>query len=1134
MEKEKNTARTLWAAFLIVLVLSAGVLFIRFISRYGEGLEKARLRALADTAAASFDMDTVGGLRGSREDEGTDRFNGIRDQLARIRKADSSARFVYLLAARNEKIVFLADGESPLSVDYSRPGDIYTDAPEGAYRAFAGKVSLVEGPYVDKWGKWVTGFAPLVREGTGQAVAVLGIDFSAKGWHEAISRYRTFGIIVTIMNAVIVILLIFGNYNQRGYNLRISRLNEELREELGRRSRMEETLCESEEKYRTLIEVSRELIYTTDRKGILTYVNPNMEKILGFEPGELNGQSFARIAAPEGLDTLRNLFRRAMEGEHIPVYEADLIRKDGTRIPMEFNGATLYGRDGEPVGHYGSGRDISERKKAEDERRGYESRLASIIDFLPDATLAVDREGRVISWNRAIEEMTGVPAEEMLGKGDYAYAVPFYGKKRPILVDFVFSWNPDLEKEYSFIRKEGDTLYTETAVPFVRGENRILWGKASPLYDAAGNVVGAIESIRDMTERKRSEDALKLSEERYRTILEEMEDGYQEVDIEGNFTFFNESFRRIFGYSREELLGTSFRNYAADEDTADRIYEAYNEMFRTGNPIRRFEWDVLTKGGMRRTVEFSASLMRDSGGHRRGFRGVVRDVTDRKVAEEQYRVIANSSPVGVYIVQDGRICFANPYIPAYSGYSLEELLGSRILNYVHPDDRESVANNARSMLRGELTSPYEYRIVDKRGKVLWLMETVVYISFRGGPAVLGNTMDVTERKEAEAERSRLREQLTRSQKMEAIGTLAGGIAHDFNNLLTGILGHASLMSMGMEKDNPYRERLEGIEELVQSGANLTRQLLGFARGGRFELKPIDLNAVLDKTSTLFSRTKKEISIHRKFEEGLWVVDADRGQIEQVLMNLFVNAWQAMPEGGDLYLETRNVLLDGKYVQPYDLPPGKYVKLSVTDTGVGMDEKTMGRIFDPFFTTKEMGRGTGLGLSIVYGIVRGHRGIITVYSEKGHGTTFSIYLPASRQVETSREKDDAGSLLYGKETVLVVDDEEMVVKVTKDMLAGLGYRVLTARSGPEALKIFESTAKGIDLVLLDMIMPEMNGEQTFEKLKEIRPDVRVILCSGYSLNGQAAGIMAKGCRAFLQKPFLISGLSRVVREVLDGK
>jgi len=1131
MEKGKYHTNTGWIIVLVGCVLLGGIAFTQFITRYGENLERTRLQALADTAASSFDTDTVSKLQGSRKDTGMDSFNRIRDQLKRIQTANPNLRFVYLIALKNERLVFLADAEPPLSSDYSPPGDVYADAPPGAYRVFESHASIIEGPYSDKWGEWVTGFAPLVHPGTGRTIAVLGLDFDAEYWRNSISRYRWFGITVTVMNTVIMMMLAFGIYFQRGYNLRISHLNEELSQELNKRKKMEEALCESEDKYRTIIEASQDLIYTTDMNGIFTYANPKLEKRLDYETGELRGKSFAQITAPEYIDVLRNYFRKAMKGEHIPVYEADLVRKDGIKVPVEFNATTLFDRHGRPSGHYGIGRDITERKKTERERREYELRLASIINFQPDATLAIDTEGKIIAWNRAIEDMTGVGAAEMLGKGSHEYAVPFYGNRRPILIDFVFSWNDEIEKQYSYIKKEGDTLFTETAVPFVRGKNRILWAKASPLYDTEGKIVGAIESIRDVTERKHSEEALRLSEERYRTILEEMEDGYQEVDLSGNFTFFNESFRRIFGYPREELMGSNFKRYAADEETADKVYVAYNHMFSTGNPIKRLEWDIITKDGIRRTVEFSASLLRDSTGHRKGFRGIVRDVTDRKVAEEQYRIIADSSPGGVYIVQDGRICFANPQIPAYSGYPEEELLGSRILDYVHPEDRESVKNNARKMLRGEISSPYEYRIVDQRGKTRWLMETVVPISYRGRQAVLGNTMDITEQKEAEEEKARLREQLVKSQKMEAIGTLAGGIAHDFNNLLMGILGQASLLSLGMEEGHPYRERLKGIEDLVQSGAHLTRQLLGFARGGRYELRTTDLNELLEKISVMFIRTRKEIVLHRELGEGLWTVDADRGQIEQVLMNLFVNAWQAMPGGGNLDLGTQNVFLDEKYVQPYGLSPGNYVKIMVTDSGTGMDEKTIQRIFEPFFTTKEMGRGTGLGLSIVYGIIRGHKGIINVYSEKGHGTTFSIYLPASRG-DVSQEKDRPGKLLYGTETILVVDDEDMIVNVTKDMLEGLGYNVLTAGSGSEALEICRSRMNGVDAVILDMIMPGMSGGETFERLKEFRPDIRVILSSGYSLNGQATGIMAKGCRAFLQKPFMIRDLSQVVRRVLD--
>ena len=275
--------------------------------------------------------------------------------------------------------------------------------------------------------------------------------------------------------------------------------------------------------------------------------------------------------------------------------------------------------------------------------------------------------------------------------------------------------------------------------------------------------------------------------------------------------------------------------------------------------------------------------------------------------------------------------------------------------------------------------------------------------------------------------------------MEAIGTLAGGIAHDFNNLLMGIQGYASLTLLDLDPSNPNYERLKRIEEQVQSGADLTKQLLGFARGGRYEVKPADMNEIIEKTSSMFGRTKKEISIHRKYGKDLWSVEVDRGQMEQVFLNLYVNAWQAMPGGGEIYLETENVLLDDEQAFPYSVRPGKYVKIAVTDTGTGMDEKTRERIFDPFFTTKEMGRGTGLGLATVYGIIKGHKGMINVYSEPGHGTTFTIYLPASEK-KVVKEKTAAGKILMGTETILLVDDEKMVLEVSKELLASMGYQV----------------------------------------------------------------------------------------------
>jgi len=366
-----------------------------------------------------------------------------------------------------------------------------------------------------------------------------------------------------------------------------------------------------------------------------------------------------------------------------------------------------------------------------------------------------------------------------------------------------------------------------------------------------------------------------------------------------------------------------------------------------------------------------------------------------------------------------------------------------------------------------------------------------------------------------------------------MGTLAGGIAHDFNNLLMAIQGRASIALMNKDFSHPDFEHLKEIEGHVESAVGLTRQLLGFARGGKYEVRSTDLNELIKKQNKMFGRTKKEITIKGTYEKDLWPVEIDRGQVEQVLLNLYVNAWQAMPGGGDLYVETENVVFGDDYVKPFVIEPGRYVKISVRDMGIGMDKSTRERIFDPFFTTKEMGRGTGLGLASAYGIIKNHGGFINVYSEKGHGTIFNVYLPASLK-DVIEQKRSARETLRGSETVLFVDDEVMIIEVAEELLKCLGYKTLIAGSGKEAIEVFEAHKERIDMVILDMIMPDMSGSEVYDRIKDINPEVKVLLSSGYTLDGAASEIVNRGCNGFIQKPFKIKELSQKLREILDDR
>ena len=502
-----------------------------------------------------------------------------------------------------------------------------------------------------------------------------------------------------------------------------------------------------------------------------------------------------------------------------------------------------------------------------------------------------------------------------------------------------------------------------------------------------------------------------------------------------------------------------------------------------------------------------------------------------KDAEEhsRYKELFENVDDAVYILdQEGNIVEANEAAYSQLGYSRDDFFKLNLTRIMPQEHANSIVEQLGHGGLKKITMETSHHTT--RGQAIAVEIHSRAITYRGRNVILNVARDISQRIEAEEEKKRLEAQLTHAQKMEAIGTLAGGVAHDFNNLLMGIQGYLSLMRLDTEPDHPHDKYLQGIEENVGSAANLTEQLLGFARKGKYTPRPTNLNDIVEKSTRMFTRTRKEITVVKRTEEKIWNVEIDRGQIEQVLINLYLNAWHAMPDGGDLFIQTENVVLSTEYCQPYELPGGPYVKVSVTDTGIGMNQKTMNRIFEPFFTTKEVGKGTGLGLASAYGIIKNHNGIIRVYSEMGHGTTFTIYLPVSEAEEVISEEIKT-DMVKGTETVLLVDDEEGPIMVEELMLKELGYRVMPARSGREAIELYRKHKNIFDLVALDMIMPEMSGKETYERLKEIDPDVKVLLVSGYSLNKQVEELMDLGCNGFIQKPFDILQLSQKIREVL---
>ncbi len=748
--------------------------------------------------------------------------------------------------------------------------------------------------------------------------------------------------------------------------------------------------CDALARYKRLFQDAAMGILLINEQSRIAEANRKALRVLGYTYEEIIQIYAQDLVHPDDLNAQPLITtQNAGDPEREIVLERHYRCKDGRYLPVEVH-ARVISDDTLLV----TFQDISQHKAAERALRTANEALEVVYRFSNAAIVSLDRQACVTFWNPAAEKMFGWTEAEAIGKPYPAIPEEEQDKYRSIF-EQKMDGKTFTDMEVIRQKKDGTRFYVSTT--------------SGPLRSDSGEIIGLISVMVDITERKSAEEALMQSEERYRSLVENTQDGYFICDAEAlGFRFINQRMCDLLGYTQEEAFQLSL-------------------------------WDV--------------------------------------VAAENH--------------------------PALETAIQAQKKGSK--------------NHLASQV---------YRALRKYGAEFRAEVSASLVTFEQRPAIQGLLRDITEKE-------RLHAKLQQAQRLESVGTLAGGVAHDFNNLLMAIQGNASLALTKIAPSHPAHDKLKNITTYVQDAASLTKQLLGFARGGKYEVKATDLNKLIEKTCIMFGRTKKEITIRTQAQENIWLVAVDRGQMEQVLLNLLVNAWQAMPSGGQIYIQTNNVSLDTTYARAYNVKPGNYVKTSVTDSGIGMDKAVQAKIFEPFFTTKDRSRGTGLGLASTYGIVKNHDGIINVYSEKGKGTTFTVYLPTSgRSLENSPPEDQPP--LTGSETLLLVDDEEMILNIGTEMLEELGYHTLVARSGQEALEVYIQDQNKIDLVILDMIMPEMSGGQTYENLKKVDPNIKVLLASGYSLNGKASYILHLGCNGFIQKPFNIEELSRKIRDVLDDK
>jgi len=882
------------------------------------------------------------------------------------------------------------------------------------------------------------------------------------------------------------------------------------------RKQIEQALSQSEERFRTVFETSGAGIVLLDLTGYLMETNAAFQHMLGYSGSELHHMRFTEVTHPDDREGDWRRFQELSEGK-ISKYEAEkrYIHKDGEIIWARLIVSLVRDTHGQPQYAAAMVSDITERKRAEEALQESEARFRMLIEEAPSG-VRISRDGIGLYANKAFLQMFGLhQAREVVGQPIANVWAP---ESRFIVEERVRLWSDGEEISPSFdgigIRKDGSKLDVHVDLVLVDLSD----GRASLGFHS------------DVTETKRAQKRIMESEEKFRTVFMAGPDLVFMASLaDGRVLEINDRCWDFFGYTRDEMIGKTATELGIFANPADR-QKLVAEVKSKGG-VRNLELDCKRKNGsvMRALVSVERLEISDEP----VMVGVTRDITEQKRAEEtmvRLRQAVDSSGEVVFMTdREGVITFINPEFTRLYGYAPEEVVGKATRRILKSDDvteseydRVWLAAEDKQFTFGEIVNQ------TKDGRKVMVERSANAVLDDRGDIVgfISIQTDITERKHLE-------QQLIQAQKMEAVGSLAAGVAHDFNNLLTIINGFSALLLKRIPVDDPMHSPLSEIRDAGERGAGLTRQLLAFSRKAIHALVILDLNDVINNASNMLRRLiGEDVKLVLLCQSGISMIKADAGQMEQILLNLAVNARDAMPRGGTLTIETSNLQADENYVREHHLmAPGLYVRLSVRDTGVGIEEKTQARIFEPFFTTKEIGKGTGLGLATVYAIAEQAGGHIEVESKIGHGATFTIYLPqASGTPQLKRTEEGIDN---GTETILLVEDEEELRHMVRYILESCGYTVLEASSAMEAILIPAQHQGAIQLLLTDVVMPELSGRELAEKLTKVRPEIRVLYMSGYTDDTVLRYGVLESAVHFLQKPFSPTALSRKVREVLDA-